>query len=140
MVIKTLQLNLNVFLKFILISKVDENRDCHDQKIVEDISPIIVQSILPEPSPVCYKKSIEEDLNVHHVEFPLEFRSSPIAAQQPMSVKSEKPTVNEGFCCVMLMQDGVVLYTTPNITDCLGYPKDMWLGRSFIDFVHSKDR
>lgn len=44
------------------------------------------------------------------------------------------------FCCVISMQDGVVLYTTPSITDILGYPRDMWLGKSFINFVHPKDR
>lgn len=38
------------------------------------------------------------------------------------------------------MHDGIVLYTTPSITDVLGFPRDMWLGRSFIDFVHTKDR
>lgn len=38
------------------------------------------------------------------------------------------------------MYDGVVLYTTPSLTTILGFPKDMWLGRSFIDFVHPKDR
>lgn len=38
------------------------------------------------------------------------------------------------------MYDGVVLYTTPSLTGVLGFPKDMWLGRSFIDFVHPKDR
>lgn len=38
------------------------------------------------------------------------------------------------------MHDGVVLFTTPHITDSLGFPRDMWLGRSFIDFVHPKDR
>lgn len=38
------------------------------------------------------------------------------------------------------MHDGVVLYTTSTITDALGFPRDMWLGRSFIDFVHPKDR
>lgn len=36
--------------------------------------------------------------------------------------------------------DGVVLYTTPSLTTVLGFPKDMWLGRSFIDFIHPKDR
>lgn len=46
----------------------------------------------------------------------------------------------EGFCCVISMYDGVVLYTTPSLTSALGFPKDMWLGRSFIDFVHPKDR
>lgn len=38
------------------------------------------------------------------------------------------------------MLDGIVLYTTPSLTAVLGFPKDMWLGRSFIDFVHPKDR
>jgi period circadian protein len=38
------------------------------------------------------------------------------------------------------MQDGMVVFTTPSITDVVGFPKDMWLGRSFIDFVHPKDR
>lgn len=38
------------------------------------------------------------------------------------------------------MHDGVVLFTTNTITDSLGFPRDMWLGRSFIDFVHPKDR
>nr|3GEC_A Chain A, Period circadian protein [Drosophila melanogaster] len=46
----------------------------------------------------------------------------------------------DSFCCVISMHDGIVLYTTPSITDVLGYPRDMWLGRSFIDFVHLKDR
>ncbi|XP_056639780.1 period circadian protein isoform X4 [Diorhabda sublineata] len=46
----------------------------------------------------------------------------------------------DGFCCVISMYDGVVLYTTPSLTTVLGFPKDMWLGRSFIDFVHPKDR
>lgn len=44
------------------------------------------------------------------------------------------------FCCVISMHDGIVLFTTPSITDVLGFPRDMWLGRSFIDFVHHKDR
>ena len=34
----------------------------------------------------------------------------------------------------------MVMYTTENIKEILGYPKDMWIGRSFIDFVHPKDR
>ncbi|XP_037038509.1 period circadian protein-like isoform X2 [Bradysia coprophila] len=56
--------------------------------------------------------------------------------------KPEKHTasVNNGFCCIISMHDGVILYTTNTITDALGFPRDMWLGRSFIDFVHPKDR
>jgi period circadian protein len=37
------------------------------------------------------------------------------------------------------MQDGMVVFTTPNISDVVGFPMDMWLGQSFIDFVHPKD-
>ncbi|XP_055610618.1 period circadian protein isoform X2 [Uranotaenia lowii] len=54
--------------------------------------------------------------------------------------KISKPDAENGFCCVISMHDGVVLFTTPSITHSLGYPKDMWLGRSFINFVHPKDR
>ncbi|XP_046977258.1 period circadian protein isoform X6 [Vanessa cardui] len=46
----------------------------------------------------------------------------------------------DGFSCVISMQDGIVMYTTTSITTALGFPKDMWLGRSFIDFVHPRDR
>ena len=38
------------------------------------------------------------------------------------------------------MYDGVVLYISQSLTSVLGFPKDMWIGRSFIDFVHVKDR
>ncbi|KAL3282597.1 hypothetical protein HHI36_005772 [Cryptolaemus montrouzieri] len=64
-------------------------------------------------------------------------------------LESESPKSNDknielqtedGFCCVISICDGVVLYTTPSLTSVLGFPKDMWLGRSFIDFVHPKDR
>lgn len=49
-------------------------------------------------------------------------------------------TLQNGFSCIISMHDGVILYTTNTITDALGFPCDMWLGRSFIDFVHPKDR
>ncbi|KPJ06374.1 Period circadian protein [Papilio machaon] len=46
----------------------------------------------------------------------------------------------DGFCCIISMQDGVVMYTTSSLTSTLGFPKGMWVGRSFIDFVHPRDR
>ncbi|XP_030039622.2 period circadian protein isoform X2 [Manduca sexta] len=45
-----------------------------------------------------------------------------------------------GFSCVISMHDGIVMYTTSSLTTTLGFPKDMWIGRSFIDFVHPRDR
>uniref|UniRef100_A0A182U6A5 Period circadian protein n=1 Tax=Anopheles melas TaxID=34690 RepID=A0A182U6A5_9DIPT len=62
------------------------------------------------------------------------------AQTQSNTPRTNKPDVEDGFCCVISMHDGVVLFTTPSITHSLGFPKDMWLGRSFIDFVHPKDR
>ncbi|CAL1679142.1 unnamed protein product [Lasius platythorax] len=47
---------------------------------------------------------------------------------------------NEGFCAVISMHDGLVLYTTSSICTALGYLKDAWIGRSFIDYVHPKDK
>ncbi|KAL4704312.1 hypothetical protein ACJJTC_012888, partial [Scirpophaga incertulas] len=47
---------------------------------------------------------------------------------------------SDGFSCVISMHDGVVMYTTSSLTTTLGFPKDMWIGRSFIDFVHPRDR
>ncbi|XP_022125128.2 period circadian protein isoform X2 [Pieris rapae] len=47
---------------------------------------------------------------------------------------------SDGFSCVISMQDGVVMYTTNSLTNTLGFPSDMWIGRSFIDFVHPRDR
>nr|XP_037872645.1 period isoform X3 [Bombyx mori] len=46
----------------------------------------------------------------------------------------------DGFSCVISMHDGIVMYTTSSLTAILGFPKDMWIGRSFIDFVHPRDR
>jgi period circadian protein len=44
------------------------------------------------------------------------------------------------FCVVVSMQDDMVIFTTPTISDVVGFPKDMWLGRYFIDFVYPKHR
>jgi hypothetical protein len=45
-----------------------------------------------------------------------------------------------GFCAAVSLNDGMVMQTTPTITSVLGYPTDMWNGRSFIDFVHPNDQ
>ncbi|XP_022832589.1 period circadian protein isoform X12 [Spodoptera litura] len=53
---------------------------------------------------------------------------------------SEQLRCKDGFSCVISMHDGVVMYATSSLTTTLGFPKDMWIGRSFIDFVHPRDR
>lgn len=50
------------------------------------------------------------------------------------------PSNSKEFNAIVSMKDGIVLYCTSNLTDVLGFPADMWLGRSFIDFVHMNDR
>ncbi|XP_045531343.1 period circadian protein isoform X3 [Pieris brassicae] len=57
------------------------------------------------------------------------------------NIPIQTPTkCKDGFSCVISMQDGVVIYTTNSLTNTLGFPRDMWIGRSFIDFVHPRDR
>ena len=54
--------------------------------------------------------------------------------------KEQLSTAVGGFCAAVSLNDGMVLQTTTTITAVLGFPRDMWHGRSFIDFVHPKDR
>ncbi|XP_072931109.1 period circadian protein-like isoform X2 [Epargyreus clarus] len=59
-----------------------------------------------------------------------------IVASHPSSTNH----CQDSFSCVISMNDGVVMYTTASITTILGFPKEMWIGRSFLDFVHTRDR
>ncbi|XP_066591494.1 period circadian protein isoform X2 [Prorops nasuta] len=61
-------------------------------------------------------------------------------ASQTSFIDESSSQANEGFCLVISMHDGLVLYTTPSISKALGYPKDVWIGRSFLDYVHPKDK
>ncbi|XP_046983336.1 period circadian protein [Schistocerca americana] len=54
--------------------------------------------------------------------------------QQPAAGNKDEFTV------VVSMQDGAVIYTSPSITQALSFPRDMWVGKSFIDYVHPDDR
>ncbi|XP_048515476.1 period circadian protein isoform X2 [Athalia rosae] len=63
-----------------------------------------------------------------------------VPSVSPCLIDDTKSPANEGFCAVISMFDGVVLYTTPSLSQALGFPKGSWIGRSFIDFVHPKDR
>nr|AGZ88038.1 PERIOD [Belgica antarctica] len=115
------------------VEKIEEDKVEDQEKVAKILlteCPALV--LLP------IKKTIEDIASPLSV---VVFESQPISVEQPQSTaKTEKGSSEEGFCCVMSMHDGVVLYTTPSITNGLGFPRDMWLGRSFIDFVHPKDR
>lgn len=47
---------------------------------------------------------------------------------------------DDSFGVIVSMHDGLIVNTSNSIHKSMGYPKDMWQGRSFIDFIHSKDR
>lgn len=38
------------------------------------------------------------------------------------------------------MNNGLIINTSNSIHKSMGYPKYMWQGRSFIDYIHPKDR
>lgn len=46
----------------------------------------------------------------------------------------------EEFTAIISMSDGIVKHTSTGIVDVLGFPVDMWVGRSITDFVQAKDR
>jgi hypothetical protein len=50
---------------------------------------------------------IEEDVNAQNLEGMMDMNSVQLEQNQP--TKTEKGNVEEGFCCVMSMHDGVVL-------------------------------
>nr|XP_042895414.1 period circadian protein isoform X3 [Parasteatoda tepidariorum]XP_042895415.1 period circadian protein isoform X3 [Parasteatoda tepidariorum] len=45
----------------------------------------------------------------------------------------------DGFLFAVSLRDGACLFTSAAITDHLGYPKDMLMGQSFINFMYDKD-
>ncbi|XP_050430110.1 period circadian protein isoform X2 [Adelges cooleyi] len=49
-------------------------------------------------------------------------------------------TIDDSFGVVVSMTNGMIVNTSNSILKNLGYPKDMWQGRSFIEFIHPKDR
>ena len=53
---------------------------------------------------------------------------------------ANKSDTQDSFCVAVSLNDGAVMHTTSSLTGVLGYPKEMWVGRSFIDFIHQDDR
>ncbi|KAJ8961294.1 hypothetical protein NQ318_008979 [Aromia moschata] len=112
-------------------------------EVTETPSKAVITSASPNVPVTAETPPPEEDLSswdakveVKTVEEPTPPEcSAPVGEPAKVTLYPE-----DGFCCVISMYDGVVLYTSPSLTTVLGFPKDMWLGRSFIDFVHPKDR
>ncbi|XP_076306596.1 uncharacterized protein LOC143223066 isoform X2 [Tachypleus tridentatus] len=55
---------------------------------------------------------------------------------------NNKPVVKngEGFCVVLSLQDGSILYATNSISNILGYPKDMLVGQCLENFLYPRDQ
>lgn len=47
---------------------------------------------------------------------------------------------NDSFGVVVSMTNGLIINISNSIQKSMGYPKDMWQDRSFIDFIHPNDR
>ncbi|XP_057342123.1 period circadian protein isoform X2 [Microplitis mediator] len=56
------------------------------------------------------------------------------------SPDSISPKLNDGFYTVVSLNDGLILYSSSSLQTALGYPKNSWLGCSFIDFIHPNNR
>lgn len=108
----------------------DENHTQNQPQAGE--SSNVVETLPSSSGVVPMEEGVDAEVEAHEG-----IPKTPVGCNTP---KATKPEVEDGFCCVISMLDGVVLFTTPSITRSLGFPKDMWLGRSFIDFVHPKDR
>ena len=63
-------------------------------------------------------------------------------ARTPDKPECEDKAADErdSFCVAVSMNTGLVVHTTPALTAVLGYPRDVWIGLSLMDFVHPKDR
>ncbi|XP_058823804.1 period circadian protein-like [Topomyia yanbarensis] len=94
---------------------------------------------LPGPSPkTCSATPLEDTLrDVDYEQLSGGIREQCSGATIPVTTD---PDLEDGFRCIISMHDGIVLFATSSITHSLGFPKNMWIGQSFIDFVHSKDR
>ena len=68
------------------------------------------------------------------------FREQEQGSDKILGVEPGVGQESDGFCVAVSMNNGMVVHTTPSLSSVLGYPKDMWIGRSLIDFVHPKDR
>ena len=73
----------------------------------------------------------------------IKHRRKKIGSQEHLSsrdVERDENIVKDGFCVAVSLQDGMVHHSTERISNILGYPKDMLIGRSFLKFLHPKDR
>lgn len=104
------------------------------------VAPSLHQEVTIMPPTITDEYALVKHYADLQSECPGDTLKTPVSAKSHTKSDKNASQHDEGFCCVISMYDGIVLFTSPTITESLGFPKDMWLGRSFIDFVHPKDR
>ncbi|KAG0718260.1 Period circadian protein [Chionoecetes opilio] len=77
--------------------------------------------------------------NPHPQTPPTPTPQTPTTPTHPPPHLTTPNTQQRGFTVAISVQDGLVLQVSPAITEVLGFPKDMLIGQSFIDFVYPKD-
>ncbi|XP_060809420.1 period circadian protein isoform X1 [Amyelois transitella] len=121
-------------------------KDKDTKKKKNQIETLAVQDVIqeecrpPAPAPVCEAPKEETSDVVVSPPTPHSLSDKGIELMEITTAERTGVKEEEGFSCVISMHDGVVMYTNSSLTTTLGFPKDMWNGRSFIDFVHPKDR
>ena len=61
--------------------------------------------------------------------------------QEHAALGTEPDDVDQArFCVAVSLNDGLVQHTTNFCSNEMGYPADMWIGRSILDFIHIEDR
>ena len=83
--------------------------------------------------------SKQEETNSSLSQKPLKSESQS-KAKKNLNSEIGKNLHSDSFCVAVSMNTGMVVHTTPILTSVLGYPKDMWIGRNFTDFVHPMDK
>lgn len=73
---------------------------------------------------------------------PLQLSSSDVAwdGSTKKRTLSESDEGEERFCVAVSLSDGLVQHTTHFCSTEMGFPENMWVGRSILDFIHIEDR
>ena len=81
--------------------------------------------------------SAKEDATVSSSWRSLSIDPVEVSLRRAFSHLEEEPCVKskEAFIAGISLQDGAVVYVTSSLTDRLGYPTEMWLKRSLLDFL-----
>ncbi|XP_046670354.1 period circadian protein isoform X2 [Homalodisca vitripennis] len=120
---------------------------CVDPSVLDNMSSPTVESealqvaVLAQTLYCLQNKANEKSLDEQDLSFPPPPANKELQKTEMVISDFKDDTKHEKeFCIVVTLSDGTVVCTTPTLTKVLGFPKDMWIGRSLITFMHPKDR